>query len=253
MLNHRLLENISSLESANKDLERFAFMASHDLQEPLRKIRMFGDRLFNKYNKISEEDTWSITRIQKAAERMQTLIIDILSFSKVSTDKSDFSDVDLNILMKEILNDMNEEIKESNISVSVENMPTLYVNPNLISTVFQNLIGNAVKYRRKDIETKIKVRHEISLGINGGVQNLKNRYCRIFVEDNGIGFDSKYSEEIFGMFRRLHNHDEYHGTGIGLALCKKIAELHNGYISARSKLGKGSTFIFSIPLVDEKN
>ncbi|MEO7991827.1 MAG: ATP-binding protein [Chryseolinea sp.] len=250
-LNQQLLENIASLESANKDLERFAFMASHDLQEPLRKIRMFSDRLFNKYNTVSEEDTKSILRIQKAAERMQALIIDILSFSKVSADKSDFSDIDLNILMKEIVNEMNDEIRENKISISVEPMPSLYVNPNLISTVLQNLIGNAVKYRRKDIETTIKVRHEISLGINGRGQNLTNKYCRIFVEDNGIGFDPKYSEEIFGMFRRLHKHDEYTGTGVGLALCKKIAELHNGYISARSKLGEGSTFILSMPLKQE--
>ncbi len=250
-LNQQLLENIASLESANKDLERFAFMASHDLQEPLRKIRMFSDRLFNKYNTVSEEDTKSIMRIQKAAERMQALIIDILSFSKVSADKSDFSDIDLNILMKEIVNEMSEEFKENKISISVDTMPSLFVNPNLISTVFQNLIGNAVKYRRKDIETTIKVRHEISLGINGRGQNLTNKYCRIFVEDNGIGFDPKYSEEIFGMFRRLHKHDEYTGTGVGLALCKKIAELHNGYISARSKLGEGSTFILSMPLKQE--
>ncbi len=250
-LNQQLLENIASLESANKDLERFAFMASHDLQEPLRKIRMFSDRLFNKYNTVSEEDTKSIMRIQKAAERMQALIIDILSFSKVSADKTDFCDVDLNTLVKEIINEMSEEIKENKVAISVEEMPSLYVNPNLMSTVFQNLIGNAMKYRRKDIETKIKLRHEISQGINGHSQILTNRYCRIFVEDNGIGFDPKYSEEIFGMFRRLHKHDEYTGTGVGLALCKKIAELHNGYISARSKLGEGSTFILSMPLRQE--
>lgn len=247
-LNQRLLENIGSLESANKDLERFAFMASHDLQEPLRKIRMFSDRLFNKYNTVSDEDTKSITRIQKAAERMQALIVDILSFSKVSTDKSDFADIDLNGLVSEIVNEVNEDIQENKIIITVEPMPSLFVNPNLMATLIKNLIGNAVKYRRKDIETKINVRHEMSLGLNGGSQNVTNKFCRILVEDNGIGFDPKYSEEIFGMFRRLHKHDEYTGTGVGLALCKKIAELHNGYISARSKLGEGSTFILSMPL-----
>ncbi len=250
-LNQRLLENIGSLESANKDLERFAFMASHDLQEPLRKIRMFSDRLFNKYHTVSEEDTKSITRIQKAAERMQALIVDILSFSKVSTDKSNFVDIDLNILLKEILLEFDEDIQENKIVISIETMPSLCVNPNLISTLFQNLISNAVKYRRKDIETKINVRHEMSLDLNDRSQNLTSKYCRIFVEDNGIGFDPKYSEEIFGMFKRLHKNDEYTGTGIGLALCKKIAELHNGYISARSKLGEGSTFILSVPLKQE--
>jgi signal transduction histidine kinase len=247
-LNQRLLENIASLESANKDLERFAFMASHDLQEPLRKIRMFSDRLFSKYHDISEDDAKSLTRIQKAAERMQALIIDILSFSKVSTDKSNFVQIDLNTLLQDILVELREELNENKIIISIEPLPSLVVNPNLISTLFQNLIGNAVKYRRTDVETKIRVRHEVSPGINGHNGDLTNKYCRIFVEDNGIGFDPKYSEEIFGMFRRLHRSEEYTGTGVGLALCKKIAELHNGHISARSKVGEGSTFIVSMPL-----
>jgi signal transduction histidine kinase len=249
-LNHRLLENIASLESANKDLERFAFMASHDLQEPLRKIRMFSDRLFDN-NTSSEEDTKSITRIQKAAERMQALINDILSFSMISTDKSDFANTDLTTIVKEIVKEMDENIRENKIDIAVESLPSLFVNPNLMTTLFSNLLGNAVKYCRKDVAAKICVRHEISLGINGRSQNNTNKYCRIFVEDNGIGFDPKHAEEIFGMFRRLHKHTEYAGTGVGLALCKKIAELHNGHISARGKVGEGSTFILSMPLKED--
>lgn len=251
-LNRKLLANIANLESANKDLERFAFMASHDLQEPLRKIRMFSDRLFVKYKDVFQEDAKMVSRIQQAAERMQALIVDILAFSKIPTDKSAFVVSDLNAVLKELLLEMEDEVRETNASVSVEPLPPLYVSPSLIRPLFQNLISNGLKYRKKGIDARINIRSEISLGINDRDKNLINKYCRIFVEDNGIGFDQKYAEEIFGMFRRLHHNGEYTGTGIGLALCKKIAELHNGFISARSKIDEGSTFIISLPLKQEE-
>lgn len=246
-LNHKLLENIANLESANKELERFAFMASHDLQEPLRKIRMFSDRLFTKYKDVFAEDAKMVTRIQQAAERMQALIVDILAFSKISNDKSAFVLTDLNQVFREILSEMEDEIHEANATVTVDQLPSLDVGPSLIRPLFQNLLSNALKYRRKDVPAIIRVRCEASTGTNG--KNHVNRYYRIYVEDNGIGFDQKYAEEIFGMFRRLHhNGGEYAGTGVGLALCKKIVDLHSGFISARSKLGEGSTFIVSLPV-----
>ncbi|MBL0745341.1 response regulator [Chryseolinea lacunae] len=251
-LNHKLLENIANLESANKDLERFAFMASHDLQEPLRKIRMFSDRLFNKYKDVFQEDAKMVTRIQQAAERMQALIVDILAFSKISIDKSAFVISDLNVVLQDLLGEMEEEVHESQAKISIEPLPQLCVSPSLMRPLFQNLISNALKYRQKDRETTIRIRSEVSVGINERDKNLVNRYCRIFVEDNGIGFDQKYAEEIFGMFRRLHNSGDYAGTGVGLALCKKITELHNGFISARSKVNEGSTFIISLPLKQEE-
>lgn len=248
-LNHKLLENIAHLESANKDLERFAFMASHDLQEPLRKIRMFSDRLFTKYKDVFHEDIKMVSRIQQAAERMQALIVDILAFSKISNDKSAFVATDLNVVLQEILSEMEDEIRDAGATVQLESLPTLAVGQSLIRPLFQNLISNAIKYRRKDIQTQICIRSEVTTGISDRTKNLVNKYCRIFVEDNGIGFDQKYAEEIFGMFRRLHhNGGEYAGTGVGLALCKKIAELHNGFITARSKLNEGSTFIVSLPV-----
>ncbi|AYB33436.1 ATP-binding protein [Chryseolinea soli] len=251
-LNHKLLENIANLESANKDLERFAFMASHDLQEPLRKIRMFSDRLFSKYRDVLHEDAKMVTRIQQAAERMQALIVDILAFSKISIDKSAFVISDLNVVLKDLLAEMEEEVHETKARISIEPLPPLMVSPTLMRPLFQNLISNALKYRRKDTEATIRIRSEVSVGVNDRDKNLVNRYCRIFVEDNGIGFDQKYAEEIFGMFRRLHNNGDYAGTGVGLALCKKIAELHNGYISARSKVNEGSTFIVSLPIRPEE-
>jgi light-regulated signal transduction histidine kinase (bacteriophytochrome) len=249
-LNRQLLENIASLESANKDLDRFAFMASHDLQEPLRKIRMFSDRLFLKYKELLDEDgKTNIFRIQKAAERMQTLITDILTFSKISVDKPAFVESDLNILISEILSEMEEDLREKKAKVLVDKLPILYVNPSLMKPLFHNLIGNALKYRKKDIEPIIRVTSDITTPVNGKFsKDSANRYCRIFIEDNGIGFDQKYAEEIFGMFKRLHHNTEFEGTGIGLALCKKIVEQHKGYISARSKINEGSTFIISIPM-----
>ncbi len=251
-LNRKLLENIANLESANKDLERFAFMASHDLQEPLRKIRMFSDRLLTKSINIPEDDAKLVNRIQQAAERMQVLIVDILSFSKVSNDKSAFMESDLNTVIKDVLTDMEDEINSSNATVSVQPLPTLLVRPTLMRPLFHNLIGNALKYRKKDEEVSIEIRSEVSFGISDRDKNLVNKYCRIFIKDNGIGFDQKYADEIFGMFRRLHHNGEYSGTGVGLALCKKIAELHHGFISARSKVNEGATFIVSFPLKHEE-
>lgn len=249
-LNRQLLENIASLESANKDLDRFAFMASHDLQEPLRKIRMFSDRLALRYKNLLDEDgKTNIHRIQKAAERMQALITDILTFSKLSIDKPAFVETDLNMLISEMLIEMDEDLHEKKAQVIVDRLPTLHVNPSLMKPLFHNLIGNALKYRKKGVEPRVRITSDVSEPSNGRTGKDPNeKYCRIFVEDNGIGFEQKYAEEIFGMFKRLHHNTEFEGTGIGLALCKKIVEQHKGYISARSKVNEGSTFIVSFPI-----
>jgi light-regulated signal transduction histidine kinase (bacteriophytochrome) len=249
-LNRQLLENIASLESANKDLDRFAFMASHDLQEPLRKIRMFSDRLHLKYEEILDEDgKTNILRIQKAAERMQNLITDILTFSKIAVDKAAFIETNINTLIDEILVDLDEEIRTKKASITIDTLPLLSVNPGLIKPLFQNLISNSLKYSRKDVVPSIKITHEPNNMLNGrNGKDQKDRYCKILIQDNGIGFDQKYAEEIFGMFKRLHHNSEFQGTGIGLALCKKIVEQHRGYISARSKINEGSTFIISLPV-----
>jgi signal transduction histidine kinase len=250
LLNRQLLENISSLEQANKELDRFAFMASHDLQEPLRKIRMFSDRLALKYSDIMDDDgKTNIQRIHKAAERMQNLITDILTFSKISVDAPSFVVCNMNNLLQEVLADLDEEVKAKNGKVVIDTLPELSVNPSLIKPLFHNLIGNALKYSKKDTTPVVKITSEISAQLNGKAnQGNVLKYCRIFIQDNGIGFDQKYAEEIFGMFKRLHHNSEFQGTGIGLALCKKIVEQHKGYISARSKINEGSTFIISLPL-----
>lgn len=250
-LNHQLLQSIDRLEAANKDLDRFAFMASHDLQEPLRKIRMFSDLLYSKCEEFFNEEAKSfVTRIQNSAERMQALIKDILMFSKISVEKNSFEITDLNVLINEVISEMEPAIKEKNAHITVEHLPSLNVYPRLIRPLFQNLLGNAIKYSKKDIKPQIRIFSELNQGvkINGEEAAPAINYYRIFVQDNGIGFEQKFSEQIFEMFQRLHTSSEFEGTGIGLALCKKIVEEHGGFISAISKPGDGSTFIVSLPI-----
>lgn len=247
-VNRKLLENLNQLEKANADLDQFAFMASHDLQEPLRKIRIFSDMLSNKYKDVFQDDTKVITNINKAAERMQTLIYSILALSKVASAKPKFEKCDMNTLLGEILQNMDDELKENNVTVNIEHIPDLLVNPGLMRQLFQNLIGNAIKYRKKDVPLVIKIRTEIS---DVDYSHLNLNECHIFIEDNGIGFDQKYAEEIFEMLKKLHSSSEYEGTGIGLTLCKKIAELHRGSIQAHSKVNEGATFIVSLPVYNE--
>lgn len=247
MLNLELLQNIDRLEAANRDLDRFAFMASHDLQEPLRKIRAFSDRLADTHEEVLNADgKMYLNRIQNAAERMQMLIKDILTFSKISTTEKRFVKCDLNELIQDVIAQLEVQIGEKQATITIEKLPVIEVNPVLIQPLFVNLISNSLKYSKKDTPAVIKIYSDLERGTdtanNGGIL-----YNRIYVEDNGIGFEQKYAEQIFSMFKRLHHNSEYEGTGIGLALCKKIVEEHNGFISAIGHEGQGSTFIVSLP------
>lgn len=250
LLNLQLLQNIDKLEAANKDLDRFAFMASHDLQEPLRKINVFSERLESEYGKkIDEGGRKYISRIQTATSRLQALIKDILTFSKISVDKYLFTTSDLTPIVKEVLVELDEVIKEKNAEVRIDQLPCLSINANLIRPLFFNLIHNSLKYSKKDVKPVIRIYSETSLPLEKiNASQSKNKYSRIFITDNGIGFEQIFAEQIFDMFKRLHNQNEYEGTGIGLALCKKIVEEHNGFISARSAVGEGSTFVISLPV-----
>jgi signal transduction histidine kinase len=249
-LNRQLLENIDRLEDANKDLDRFAFMSSHDLQEPLRKIRTFSDLLYSKYKDVFDADADRyISRIQRSAERMQTLINDILEFSKVSTDKNSFVQTDLNKVVSDVLSEMEPVIQEEKANISISSLPSITAKPGLMQPLFSNLIGNALKYRKRDVDPVINIyaksgEETTTGGLNG---SIPKKFHRIYVEDNGIGFDQKYADQIFDMFVRLHGNSEYEGTGIGLALCKQIVEHHHGFISALSMENNGSTFIISLP------
>ncbi|HSZ72220.1 MAG TPA: response regulator [Cytophagaceae bacterium] len=250
LLNLQLLQNIDKLEAANKDLDRFAFMASHDLQEPLRKINVFSERLYTEYGKrLDEGGIKYIARIQTATSRLQALIKDILTFSKVSIDKTVFVKSDLTPLVKDVLLELEGLIQEKKATVTLDPLPTFSINPNLMRPLFYNLIHNSLKYSKKDVPPVIRIysEQESSSDKLNPTEN-KNKYRRIFITDNGIGFEQVFSEQIFDMFKRLHNQNEYEGTGIGLALCKKIVEEHNGFISAKSNVGEGSTFIISLPV-----
>jgi len=253
-LNRELLENIARLETANKDLDLFAFMASHDLQAPLRKIRMFSDRLLSDHQKELDKDgQLYISRIQEVSKRMQDLINDILRFSKISGEKESFQEVDLNDVLKEVVSEMEGSIQEKKAEILLETLPVLPVSSALMGPLFSNLISNSLKYSKKEVPPAIHIRHEMPpSGAMSGGKETDGRYCRIIIEDNGIGFDQKYAEQIFDMFRRLHPNAQYEGTGIGLALCKKIVEKHKGFISARSKPGEGAVFIVSLPLNNVK-
>jgi len=249
-LNKQLLENIARLEAANKDLDLFAFMASHDLQAPLRKVRMFSDRLLaGPVDSMGKEGRLYLTRIQEVSRRMQDLINDILRFSKISVEKQSFDVVDLNGVIEEVLSELEAPIKEKSAVIQVDRMPVLPASTVLMGPLFSNLISNSLKYSKKGEEPRVRVRYEegpVMGGANGKPVDI--RYGRIYIEDNGIGFDQKYAEQIFDMFRRLHPSSEYEGTGIGLALCKKIVEMHNGFISALGRPGEGAIFIVSLPL-----
>ena len=251
-LNRQLLQNIERLESKNKELDLFAFMASHDLQAPLRKIRLFSDRLLEQENKLSDKDRdFYLSRIQNVCSRMQQLINDLLKFSKISGDEGYFENVELQPLVTELVTDMSHTLAEKNAVVDIGPLPAVFANRSLMSPLFSNLISNALKYSKKQVQPHISIRSEMEepSRVNKG----NTTFARIFVEDNGIGFEQQYAEQVFDMFRRLHPGAEFEGTGIGLALCKRIVEKHNGFISARSKVNEGSTFIISFPLHSSQN
>jgi len=244
-LNRRLVEIIDRLESANKDLDVFAFMASHDLQEPLRKIQAFCDILSSRFkDSLNEEVQRYLKSIQNSAERMQSLIKDLLAFSKVSNEENVMMDCDLNEILQEVLKDLDSKILEKKAKIQWDHFPAIPGNLSLLRSLFYNLIENALKYSRRDVQPLISI-HYVTVSSKS---SPRQKYCRILIEDNGIGFEQKYAEHIFSMFRRLHPISEFEGTGIGLAICKKIVEKHNGYISAQSKIDHGSTFTITLPL-----
>ncbi|HMG83100.1 MAG TPA: response regulator [Ferruginibacter sp.] len=252
-LNRQLLESVQRLETVNKELDRFAFMSSHDLQEPLRKIRIYSDFLFVKRKGMLDEEAIKyVQRIQNSAERMQNLIKDILEFSKISNSSASLVKTDLNLLVQEVLFDLQDTIIAKKAQVMVGDLPELDVIPGLFRPLLSNLIGNALKYSKKEIAPVLNIYAEVGLNKDkreSAVNTITTTpFYRIFIRDNGIGFDQRYAEQIFDMFKRLHGNSEYEGTGIGLALCKRIVEKHNGFISALSQDNLGTTFIISLPL-----
>jgi PAS domain S-box-containing protein len=241
---------IEELNRSNASLEQFAYVASHDLQEPLRKIRTFGGRLTEKYSSsIGSEGKDYIDRMQNAAQRMQTMIDDLLSYSRLSRSEEPFVQTNLGNVVRDIVNDFEVTIEQKKVSITFEKLPVIEAMPGQMQQLFQNLISNAIKFSRTDVSPAIHITCEIAGGDKAPSKALKHtRYCKISIRDNGIGFDEKYSDRIFTIFQRLHGRSEYAGTGIGLAICKKIVENHHGTISVRSRENKGTTFTVVLPM-----
>jgi signal transduction histidine kinase len=242
------------LERSNKELEDFASVASHDLQEPLRKVQAFGDRLRSKYaSAIDDQGRDYIDRIQNAAARMQTLINDLLTFARVTTKTKPFVPTDLGVVTQEVVSDLEVRIKEANGLVEVVDLPSVDADPLQMRQLLQNLIGNALKYKRTGVFPVVRVTAKTLFNDPSMPWVDPSRpACQIVVEDNGIGFDEIYSERIFTIFQRLHGRNEYEGTGIGLAVCRKIVERHGGTITAKSTLGEGSKFTVTLPIEQPK-
>ncbi len=246
-----LRNKIYALESANESLEQFAYVASHDLQEPLRKIRAFGDRLSTKYaEQLEGSGKDYIERMQNAAARMQVLINDLLKYSRVGRFKEPFQAINLAELIRDITNDLETTIADTEAKIVIKELPVLEAEPLQLRQLFQNLISNALKFRQPEVSPEVIVQCEepsaAELEELANYQSTRN-YYKIVVTDNGIGFDEKYLDRIFNIFQRLHGRSEYKGTGIGLAICRKIAENHGGTISANSTPGKGSSFYVILP------
>jgi signal transduction histidine kinase len=240
MLNEQLLDNNIQLKSTIEELDRFAYVASHDLQEPLRKILVFSDKIQTKYKDALDSELYgSLEKIVKASGRMQSLINDLLRFSRQTTTHEDFSLVPVGALLQEVMADMEVDIERTAARVQLDALPEVWGIPSQLRQLFQNLLSNSIKFRKEETIPLIHVYAE-----------TRNNFHRIIIQDNGIGFDLKYAEEIFMVFKRLHSYQEFEGSGVGLSICKKIMEKHNGFIRAESKSGSGSRFIVDFPIVD---
>ena len=243
------------LERSNRELQDFAYVASHDLQEPLRKVSVFGERLKAKCSEVlGDEGKDYLDRMQKATGRMQGLINDLLNFSRVTTKSQPFAAVDLNEVVREVTTDLEARIEQVGGRVEAGQLPTIEAEPLHMRQLLQNLIGNALKFRRPDTKPVIKITAVIGKHppAPGSRSTAPREMVRLSVSDNGIGFDEKYTERIFQVFQRLHSRAEYEGTGIGLAITRKIVEHHSGEITAKSKPGEGATFIVTLPVKQRK-
>jgi PAS domain S-box-containing protein len=238
------------LERSNRELQDFASVASHDLQEPLRKIQTFGDRLKSKCaESISDQGLDYLGRMQNAAGRMQTLINDLLTFSRITTKAQPFVSCDLSEIVDAVVSDLEVRIEQTGGRVEVGHLATIDADPLQMRQLFQNLIGNALKFRKPEEPSLVKVNTRLVAGPKdeGIGESSDGELCEITIDDNGIGFDEKYLDRIFTVFQRLHSRSDYEGTGVGLAVVRKIAERHGGNITARSAPGQGASFIITIP------
>ncbi len=251
----QLAQKNRDLEKMNTELQSFAYISSHDLQEPLRKIQTYASRILSKeMDTLSENGKDYFRRMQQAAGRMQTLIQDLLAYSHTNSANRPFENIDLSDIVNEVKIDIRETHTKKEAVIEVGKMCQVNIIPFQIRQLLFNLIGNAIKFAKPGITPHIIIRSEMVKGntIANASLDPQKKYCHIIVSDNGIGFDLQYKERIFELFQRLHGKEEYSGTGIGLAIVKKIVENHHGIITATSELNMGATFDIYIPAIQSK-
>ena len=241
-----LQQYTKKLEASNRELQDFAYVASHDLQEPLRKIETFGERLLKKFaDELPDGARDFIERMNSATGRMRRLITDLLAYSRITTKARPFVKVDLASIVDGVLSDLQIRIEETDAEIDVDTLPVIDADPTQMRQLFQNLIANALKFQPADRQPVVKISCETR---GGNFLSGEPDSCEIKVQDNGIGFDNKYKEQIFTIFQRLHGRNDYEGTGIGLATCRKIMDRHDGAIDAQGEEGVGATFILTLPI-----
>ena len=242
------------LELSNNDLQQFASVASHDLQEPVRKIQIFSGLMKNNEADLSSDSKKYLSKIIESSARMKNLIVDILNYSRLSANDNQIELIDLTELVQEIADDFELIIQEKKAEVMIESLPTIEANRGQMRQVFQNLINNALKFSAPErlpvISVNSKLINDKAFDSN---ENSDGRYCLICVKDNGIGFDDYYANNIFALFERLNSKSKYEGTGIGLAITKKIIEKHNGLVTATAKEDIGAEFKLILPLIQNEH
>jgi PAS domain S-box-containing protein len=251
-INEELIESTNLLSRSNGNLEQFAYVASHDLQEPLRKIQQFGDLLKGQYADRLGEGVNYLERMQSAASRMSTLIKDLLTFSRIATQRETNESVSLQKVVNTVLTDLELTIAEAGAEIHTDTLPVVMGDSMQLGQLFQNLLSNALKFRRPDVPPVIRIQAEWlatdHLPIHVKPSRRAIAYHHIQVIDNGIGFDEKYLDRMFEVFQRLHNRSEYAGTGIGLAICQKVVANHGGALTASGQVGQGATFSVYLPM-----
>lgn len=251
-LEEKLAANTQLLERSNKELEMFAYIASHDLKEPLRKIISFSSRLMQlpELTNVGDRGKDYLDRMNNAVKRMEILIEDLLHYSRVSREDSKFEKTDLNVILKEVLDDLEEHISSSSAVIKSDKLPVIMAIPSQMRQLFQNILSNSIKFVEKGKTPEIEIRAELikMVTVVETCQNPEAQMVKLTFSDKGIGFDNQYAEKIFQVFQRLHGRSEFPGTGIGLAVVKKIVEMHSGKITSEGKPGVGAQFTLYLPL-----
>ena len=241
------------MKRSNANLEEFAYAASHDMQEPIRKIQFFSDRLQDELgNALTERQKYLFGRLQNASDRMRTLIDDLLTYSRVSRSSFEDSEVDLNQKLQLVLGDLELQVQEKNAKINTVDLPTVKGNSRQLQQMFHNILSNSLKYSKADEPAAIDIFYEKVKGMEIKPELTIEEGNRLFhfiiVRDNGIGFKQSDAERIFNVFTRLHGASEYKGTGVGLSIARKVVENHKGYIWAESEPSKGAAFKILLPV-----